>query len=89
MAHPNFMEKTFTGGSKTAEFENVFTLESFLLYSYIIITIIAGYINKCNQMSYTRRYTGINVISLPTVALDHCQTLPLVGDVYHQSPCSH
>ena len=27
--HPNFMEKTFAGGSKTTEFVNVFSLESF------------------------------------------------------------
>ena len=31
-AHPNFVEKTFTGGSKTAKFVNVFYLESFALY---------------------------------------------------------
>ena len=32
-AHPNFAEKTITGGSKTAKFMNVFSLESFPLYS--------------------------------------------------------
>ena len=32
MAHPNFVEKTFIGGSKTAKFVNVFSLESFPLY---------------------------------------------------------
>ena len=32
MAHPNFMEKTFTVGSKTAKFVNVFSLKSVLLY---------------------------------------------------------
>ena len=31
-ACPNFLEKTFTGGSKTAKFVNVFSLESFVLY---------------------------------------------------------
>ena len=29
---PNFIEKTFTGGSKTAKFVRVFSLKSFLLY---------------------------------------------------------
>ena len=33
MARPNFMEKTFTGGSKTTKFVKVFFLESFPLYS--------------------------------------------------------
>ena len=32
MAHSNFEEKTFAGGSKTAKFMNVFSLESFPLY---------------------------------------------------------
>ena len=32
MARPNFMEKTFVGGSKTVKFVKVFSLESFLLY---------------------------------------------------------
>ena len=32
MARPNFEEKTFAGGSKTAKFVNIFSLESFLLY---------------------------------------------------------
>ena len=31
-AHPNFVEKTFVGGSKTVKFVNVFSLESFALY---------------------------------------------------------
>ena len=35
MAHPNFVEKTFTGGSKTAKFVNAFSLESFPLYGII------------------------------------------------------
>ena len=32
MAHPNFVEKTFTSGSKTTKFVNIFSLESFPLY---------------------------------------------------------
>ena len=32
MARPNFVEKTFMGGSKTMKFVNVFSLESFPLY---------------------------------------------------------
>ena len=32
MAHPNFVEKTFAGGSKTAKIVKVFSLESFPLY---------------------------------------------------------
>ena len=31
-ARPNFVEKTFTGGSKTAKVVNVFSLKSFPLY---------------------------------------------------------
>ena len=31
--HPTFVEKTFTDGSKTAKFMNVFSLENFALYS--------------------------------------------------------
>ena len=31
-AHPNFMEKTFAGGSKTVKFINFFILKSFVLY---------------------------------------------------------
>ena len=37
-AHPNFVEKTFAGGSKTAKFVNVFSLESFVLYIQYIHT---------------------------------------------------
>ena len=33
MGCPNFVEKTFTGGSKTAKFMKVFFLESLPLYS--------------------------------------------------------
>ena len=33
MACPNFMEKIFAGGSKTAKFVKVFSLKSFPLYS--------------------------------------------------------
>ena len=33
MARPTFMEKTFMGGSKTAKFMKVFSLENFPLYS--------------------------------------------------------
>ena len=36
MACTNFVEKTFTGGSKTAKFVNVFSLESFPLYGMFI-----------------------------------------------------
>ena len=32
MVRPNFMEKSFAGGSKTVKFVNVFSLESFLCY---------------------------------------------------------
>ena len=31
-ARPIFVEKTFVGGSKTAKFVNIFSLESFVLY---------------------------------------------------------
>ena len=34
MAHPNFEEKTFAGGSKTAKYVNVFSLETFPPYKY-------------------------------------------------------
>ena len=33
MARPNFVEKSFAGGSQTAKFMKVFSLESFPLYS--------------------------------------------------------
>ena len=33
MARPSFVEKTFTGGSKTVKFVNIFSLESLVLYS--------------------------------------------------------
>ena len=33
MASPDFVEKTFAGGSQTMKFVKVFSLESFLLYS--------------------------------------------------------
>ena len=32
MAHPNFVEKIFMGGSETVKFVKVFSLESFPLY---------------------------------------------------------
>ena len=35
MACPNFVEKTFAGGSKTVKFMKVFSLESFLLYGIL------------------------------------------------------
>ena len=31
MAHPNFVEKTFVGGSKNVKFVNAFSFESFQL----------------------------------------------------------
>ena len=40
MAHPNFVEKSFVGGSKTAKFVKVFSLESFPLYSIIRVVIL-------------------------------------------------
>ena len=46
MARPNFEEKTFVGGSKTAKFVNVFSLESFPLYGIIhagICTVLLWY----------------------------------------------
>ena len=36
MVRPNFVEKIFTGGSKTAKFVKVFSLESFPLYSTVL-----------------------------------------------------
>ena len=42
MACPNFVEKTFTGGSKTVKFVNVFFLENFLLYGIHSNYCIAG-----------------------------------------------
>ena len=42
MACPNFEEKTFAGGSKTAKFVNVFSLESFPLYGNSIHLAIYG-----------------------------------------------
>ena len=42
MARPNFMEKTFMGGSKTAKFMKVFSLESFPLCSIAILIISAS-----------------------------------------------
>ena len=35
-AHPNFVEKTFVGGSKTVKFVNVFSLECFVLYGILV-----------------------------------------------------
>ena len=43
-AHPNFMEKTFAGGSKTVKFVNIFSLVSFALYGTLI------YINHHNRI---------------------------------------
>ena len=42
MAHPNFKEKTFANGSKTAKFMNVFSLESFPLYGIIMFNVCAA-----------------------------------------------
>ena len=39
MARPNFIEKTFVGGSKTMKFMKVFFLESFLLYGTRYVTV--------------------------------------------------
>ena len=39
MACLDFMKKTFTGGSKTAKFINVFSLESFPLYSNRMVNV--------------------------------------------------
>ena len=36
MAHPNFEEKTFVGGSKATKFVNVFSLELFPLYGIMV-----------------------------------------------------
>ena len=38
MASPNLVEKTFAGGSKTAKFVKVFSLESILLYGMTFLT---------------------------------------------------
>ena len=35
-ACPNFVGKTFAGGSKTAKFVNIFSLESFALYGVMM-----------------------------------------------------
>ena len=40
-ACPNFEEKTLVVASKTAKFVNVFSLESFLLYSILLNSTIA------------------------------------------------
>ena len=42
-ACPNFVEKTFTGGSKTAKFMNVFSLKSFALYCTVSRECLARY----------------------------------------------
>ena len=34
---PNFTEKTFVTGSKTAKFVNIFSLESFALYGNVFV----------------------------------------------------
>ena len=40
MARPNSVEKTYVGGSKTTKFVNVFSLESFVLYSTSLTTTV-------------------------------------------------
>ena len=39
MARPNFMEKTFVGGSQTVKFVKVFSLESFPLYGTVVVIL--------------------------------------------------
>ena len=59
MAQSNFGEKTFAGGSKMAEFMNVFSLERFLLYG-----IIYGFITAILHFVCTYLY---NIVVLSTV----------------------
>ena len=54
-----FREKTFAGGSKMAEFMNVFSLERFLLYG-----IIYGFITAILHFVCTYLY---NIVVLSTV----------------------
>ena len=62
-AHPNFMEKTFTGGSKTAKYVNVFSLENFPLYVTLTPTAllnspknVSGGSEMLNNFNGYRRY---------------------------------
>ena len=57
MACPNFMEKTFAGGSKTAKFANVFSLESFMLYGTVSHECLARY--KVRGVDYNIQYNVI------------------------------
>ena len=47
MARPNFVEKTFAGGSKTAKFVKVFSLESFPLYGIKAIACYPAFKHAC------------------------------------------
>ena len=64
MAHPNFVEKTFAGGSKTANFVNVFSLERFPLYSIFVRDLMV-----CRDQVHDKiecRSTAFH-LSIPTV----------------------
>ena len=58
MARPNLEEKTFPGGSKTAKFMNIFSLESFpLLYCTVCISVRT--MNFCSHNNYVIDYTNM------------------------------
>ena len=63
MACPNFVEKTFAGGSKTAKFVKVFSLECFPLYGICICMCIA--IGSTVECSVTALAPCFNLLARP------------------------
>ena len=62
---PNFVEKTFTGDSKSTKFVNVFSLKSFLLYGIIncVLSAHANFFEAICPFNYTTTCFAIGILS--------------------------
>ena len=61
MARPNFMEKTFTGGSKTTKFVKFFSLKSFPLYGIYYRSML---ILSSHPINYTETNPHVSHVTL-------------------------
>ena len=62
MAYPNFMEKTFVGGSKITKFMKIFSLESFPLYGMTLEPETSYYLGTfLESVSLVPSISGISI----------------------------